>query len=152
MKKIIVFCGVTNSGKSRTLNVVYDKLKGCFPDVKSWPRKRPESQDKVAVFTVNSNGLSMKIGITTEGDKEVVIKEIFEFFEQENCDLAIFASKTYGKTRDFFNKKKNSGLDVDFIMNGKKYSINNKNKYSNIILLEIENFLHNSGMTDIKLK
>lgn len=90
MKKIIALCGPERSGKTDTLNMVIEVLKGNTPCISSF-----YNEDRKESITYNG----FNIAVTTEGDYSSYIEENFSFCRKNNCDILITS------VREPFEKK-----------------------------------------------
>lgn len=99
MKKIIGLSGVGGTGKTETLNLLIDLLEvattGC-----SMPTPQPESKDRKKIFTYNGN----IVGIGTSGDSRVCVQKNCDFFDNNKCDIAISATRSWGGSCDCLNE------------------------------------------------
>ncbi len=90
MKTIIALYRRANTGKSTTLNYLIGLLKGQEVDFK----------DKREIVYYGSK----KIAVTTPGDNAYEIKKNIEFFEKEDCDILITATRSKGETTNIIYK------------------------------------------------
>lgn len=87
--KIIVLNGKANCGKTSALKKLYEKLVAnkLFSQIYF---QREGLYDLSAIFEYDVK----KIGITTLGDGETELKNAFDIFIKENCDLVVCASRS----------------------------------------------------------
>ena len=90
MKTIIALYRRANTGKSTTLNYLIALLKGQEVDFK----------DKREIVYYGSK----KIAVTTLGDNADEIKKNIEFFEKEDCDILVTATRSKGKPTNIIYK------------------------------------------------
>lgn len=84
-------------GKTQTLIQLIRKLKSDKSYiVRLEPKENPSAKnDKIAIF--EKGGL--KIGISTGGDNEKIIRKAVEELIEENCNFIISATRTRGQTK-----------------------------------------------------
>lgn len=90
MKTIIALYRRANTGKSTTLNYLIGLLKGQEVDFK----------DKREIVYYGSK----KIAVTTLGDNADEIEENIKFFEKEDCDILVTATRSKGDTKNIIDK------------------------------------------------
>jgi hypothetical protein len=99
MKKIIVLKGVSKSGKSTTINKLYKELSGI------------ESKRKEVIKSFEYK--DKKIAIISIGD---LLELIERYFKQiGDFDILICACRSKWATPEFYEAKRNSDCDVEFI-------------------------------------
>lgn len=109
MKKIIAISGKSNVGKTQTLKLLIDKLDKVgvckHKEVKEFNDIKRTYKYKETI-----------ISICTAGDAAYIIESNIEYFKNHNCDIAITAVRTKGKTQLVLNSfAKELGLKVDYI-------------------------------------
>ncbi len=97
MKKIIALSGRSNTGKTQTLKLLMHKLDEFGECIE---RNENENTDRNRTYLYRG----IKISICTGGDTDFIIESNIKYFEQTNCDIAITAVRTKGRTRTFLNK------------------------------------------------
>lgn len=94
MKKIIVLYGRAKTGKTSTLNLLIE-----FLDKNKKVEENHLTEDRrVSIFYGNK-----KIAITTCGDNGFELKENIKYFEEEDCDILVTATRTRGETTEILN-------------------------------------------------
>lgn len=88
MKKIIALYRRANTGKTRTLNYLIARL-----DNKN--EGRIAEDRRVSISYGNK-----KIAVTTWGDNGNELRENIKFFEEENCDILVTATRSRGVTTE----------------------------------------------------
>lgn len=103
MQKILVLSGSSNSGKTNTLQrlaILMSSMSNKYSvdgNASSMlPTSLPVIGDGKYVFVEKTNG--QRIGIATGGDTVKIIDDAFKYFVENNCDIVIVASKSYGST------------------------------------------------------
>ena len=91
MKKIIALYRRSKTGKTSTLNLLIELL----DKNKKIEKERLKEDRRVSI----SYG-SKKIAVTTWGDNGFELKENIKFFEEENCDILVTATRTRGETTE----------------------------------------------------
>ena len=91
MKKIIALYRRSETGKTSTLNLLIELL----DKNKKIEKERLKEDRRVSI----SYG-SKKIAVTTWGDNGFELKENIKFFEKENCDILVTATRTRGETTE----------------------------------------------------
>lgn len=87
--KIIVLNGKASCGKTTVIKKLYAKLVANPTFVQCYFRKE-SAFDLSAIFEYNEK----KIGLTTFGDGENELKNAFNVFISESCDLVVCASRS----------------------------------------------------------
>ncbi|QEZ91920.1 hypothetical protein [Proteus sp. CD3] len=89
--------GASKRGKTQTLIQLIRKLKSDKSyTVRLEPKENPLAKnDEIAIF--EKDGL--KIGISTGGDNEKIIRKAVEELIEENCNFIISATRTRGQTK-----------------------------------------------------
>ena len=90
MKTIIALYRRANTGKSTTLNYLIGLLKEQEIDFK----------EKREIVYYGSK----KIAVTTPGDNADEIEENIKFFEKEDCDILVTATRSKGETKNIIDK------------------------------------------------
>ena len=94
MKKIIALYGCADTGKTHTLNHLIgllDKTQEVYGDNLAKDREK------------SIRYRNKKIAIRTWGDNGEQLKKNIEFFEKENCDILVTATRTRGETTEILN-------------------------------------------------
>ena len=86
MKTIIALYRRANTGKTTTLNYLIGLLRGQEVEIK---------ERREIVYYGNK-----KIAVTTPGDNDYEIKKNIKFFENEDCDILVTATRSRGQTTD----------------------------------------------------
>jgi Cdc6-like AAA superfamily ATPase len=131
LTKIIALYGAANTGKTTTLNYLIDLLKKAQSlsdystiSIEDCGDKRHADQRVV----VEIQGL--KIAITTSGDNGTELKRNIEYFKQNDCDIAITATRTRGYSVEELKGFSNvAGLNVERIR--KEYNHSDEMDQSN---------------------
>ncbi len=89
MKKIIALYRRSETGKTSTLNLLIELLD---------KNKKIEKERLIEDRRVSISYGSKKIAVTTWGDNGFELKENIKFFEEENCDILVTATRTRGET------------------------------------------------------
>ena len=116
--KIIALQGKSNTGKTRTLKILIEKMRTAKHKLIN---EKIGKSDDWAVFEVGDK----IVGISTKGDSDACINNhLAEIIENiDALDVFICAAHTYGKTEDFV-KTKSIG---DYILCGKSTFISSNN-------------------------
>ncbi|ERI84634.1 hypothetical protein HQ45_03390 [Porphyromonas crevioricanis] len=94
MKKIIALYRCAKTGKTSTLNLLIE-----FLDKNKKVEENHLTEDRrVSIFYGNK-----KIAITTWGDNGFELKENIKYFEEEDCDILVTATRTRGETTEILN-------------------------------------------------
>lgn len=93
LKRLIVLKGFSNSGKTTTLNAVYNKLKATFPQNtpivdKVFKSNNGSPDDHLLVMRGNAGRLT---AIHTAGDDANRVVRSFGIAEQRNCEVLVMA-------------------------------------------------------------
>ena len=91
MKKIIALYRRSETGKTSTLNLLIELL-----DKNKKIEKECLKEDRRVSISYGSK----KIAVTTWGDNGFELKENIKFFEKENCDILVTATRTRGETTE----------------------------------------------------
>lgn len=86
MNKIIGFYGIGRSGKATTLNILIAKIDSQY------------SSSKVRNVKFSSNINNQIVCIVTCGDTGADIEDACRFFDEKECDIAIVATLSKGKS------------------------------------------------------
>lgn len=102
---VYVLSASANSGKTTTLNALAQFLYALKPQYTLGlgcpiPPIPPNASDNQYLFDTMRNGGNVRVGIYTAGDTAEVIKDAFNYFKSNNCDVCFVASRTYGLTID----------------------------------------------------
>ena len=106
-KNIITLQGISNTGKTRTLKLLIDKIKANYNAQTIF-----DGNDRIIVATINDK----KLGITTCGDRRFDLEN--DFKRMGSCDLYVCASRTKGSTISFLKYETTNGM---LITHGKWY-------------------------------
>jgi ABC-type dipeptide/oligopeptide/nickel transport system ATPase component len=109
MGKIYALQGISGCGKSKTINLVYEKL------VKKYNVQPEQIQvfysdwgdEDIDIIMSGVNG--MKIGMESKGDPNSRLEESLEYFEEEGCGIIFCACRTDGMTVRWINERTNYG-------------------------------------------
>ncbi|RRD73840.1 hypothetical protein EII14_09045 [Alloprevotella sp. OH1205_COT-284] len=94
MKKIIALYRRAKTGKTSILNLLIE-----FLDKNKKVEENHLTEDRrVSIFYGNK-----KIAITTWGDNGFELKENIKYFEEEDCDILVTATRTRGETTEILN-------------------------------------------------
>ncbi|EHG21964.1 hypothetical protein HMPREF9332_01645 [Alloprevotella rava F0323] len=105
MKKIIALYRSAETGKTSTLNLLIELLD---------KNKKVEEERLIEDRRVSISYGSKKIAVTTWGDNGFELKENIKFFEKENCDILVTATRTRGETTEILNDYAKE-IDTDII-------------------------------------
>ena len=94
MKKIIALYRRAETGKTSTLNLLIELL-----DKNEKAEENRLTKDRRVSISYGSK----KIAVTTWGDNEVELKENIKYFEKEDCDILVTATRTRGETTEILN-------------------------------------------------
>ena len=94
MNTIIVLYRRANTGKTTTLNYLIGLLDKSKEEMQSLTKDR-----RVTISYGNKS-----IAVTTQGDNKYEIEENIKFFEKEDCDILITATRSRGQTTDAIYK------------------------------------------------
>lgn len=95
MKTIIVLYRRANTGKTTTLNYLIRLL-----DKSKEGETHPLTEDRRVVISYDNKS----IAVTTQGDNKYEIEENVKFFEKEDCDILVTATRSRGQTTDIIDK------------------------------------------------
>ncbi len=103
--RIYVLSASANSGKTTTLNALAQFLYTLTPQYVlglgcPTPQPPPNTSDNRYLFDTMRNGENVRVGIYTAGDTADIIKDAFNYFVCNNCDVCFVASRTWGSTID----------------------------------------------------
>jgi hypothetical protein len=93
-KKIFAICGLSNSGKSTTIRLVYDSLLSTY----KIPEQKNTILRKDVYIILSINGV--KIGIASKGDPSTELAKRLSALKNAGCQLIICATRTRGETVD----------------------------------------------------
>lgn len=94
MKKIIALYRRAETGKTSTLNLLIELLD---------KNKKVEEERLIEDRRVSISYGSKKIAVTTWGDNGFELKENINYFEKEDCDILVTATRTRGETTEILN-------------------------------------------------
>ena len=95
MGKIIYLKGRGNSGKTSTINNVFNLLVSKYKNAKiDFIKKGNDIK-----LTIEINGIL--VGIESQGDPNSRLKKSLDEFEAKNCDIIFCATRTSGMTVDW---------------------------------------------------
>lgn len=114
--RVIVLCGINNSGKTQTLNKLAYLLSknGCQQFSLNTPPSGYSCKDSMYVFSCPS-GPSKKVGIYTAGDTATHIRNGFKYFRLHNCDIVLIASRVYGATQEEIENQVGNGPRPEYV-------------------------------------
>ena len=106
MKTIIVLYRRANTGKTTTLNYLIGLLD------KSKEEMQSLTEDRRVVISYDNKS----IAVTTQGDNENEINRNIKFFEKEDCDILVTATRSKGQTpRAIYNYHKEINAKIIWI-------------------------------------
>lgn len=106
MKTIIVLYRRANTGKTTTLNYLIGLLDKSKEEMQSLTKDR-----RVTISYGNKS-----IAVTTQGDNENEINKNIKFFEKEDCDILVTATRSKGQTpRAIYNYHKEINAKIIWI-------------------------------------
>lgn len=122
-KILIVLEGVSNSGKTTTLNKLIkllenkNKIRLIDKEKKDDNILSNENMNDIrCIFEYTlSNNTVLTIGIATGGDTEKIVSDNIEYFNKNNCDIMINATKSKGKTVDYIHKFIKNNKNITFL-------------------------------------
>jgi hypothetical protein len=91
MPGIILVCGVSNSGKTRSIRQFLERRK-------IFHMKRG---DITAVLPIQKNGKELDLGVASGGDTLNIVKKNLAFIDRHDWDIIVCASKSRGQTVRF---------------------------------------------------
>jgi len=94
MKRVIALFGTGESGKTTTLNLVFEKLEE-YISLENL-EYHIDGYDIRRIFTFNGK----KVGFETQGDPNSRLGESLKLFKDLNCDIVVCATRTRGSTCD----------------------------------------------------
>ena len=90
MAKLIALWGKENSGKTKTLTLLINKLQNLFGATTIKNGKCSNSLDEWVILQYHNK----RIGIITAGDDETMLKKCFDFIDNYGtCDIYVCASR-----------------------------------------------------------
>lgn len=117
MQKIIALYAPANKGKTTTLNILIDLLSIVSSECNVWKTK-----EGWGWFVINDK----VVGVCTPGDNQTVIKENIDYFNKNECDIVVTATRTKGCTvKELEKLEKKEKCPIEWI---KKEDDENKNK------------------------
>ena len=116
--KIIALQQKSNTGKTTVITKLYHKLSISYKKLDF--QKEHDYEDFSAAFDIDSH----IVGITSIGDSEKDLQHAFDFFEKQNCELAVVCC----------HKKNDSGKS-------KKYIITKAREYKTDIIWYTKSYL-----------
>lgn len=98
-KTVIATWGVSNTGKSDTLVKVFDLIQQNYPNA-IYNIKYPSHTGNInaVIDIINIHGISVKVGIESQGDPNSRIFTSIDEFVAINCDIILCATRTRGDT------------------------------------------------------
>lgn len=108
-KIFIPLYGRSNSGKTTTLKKVIDKLERKYK-VNDAREKPSAANDKLVIVDIDE----VKVGISTGGDKEAVVKDCINKLFNKGCNIIVTATRSKGapvEVVEKFCKTNNYKLD-----------------------------------------
>lgn len=118
MKLLSVVYGISNSGKSTTLINLYNLLiqePQLASSAMQVMQPFPLDIEPIILKFIDNNGKGISVGIASAGDTESVINDNFDCFFKDNdnsCDIAFCAAKSYGNTVQSVEKQLQQYPDV----------------------------------------
>ena len=107
MKTIIVLYRRANTGKTTTLNYLIRLL-----DKSKEGETHPLTEDRRVVISYDNKS----IAVTTQGDNKYEINRNIKFFEKEDCDILVTATRSKGQTpRAIYNYHKEINAKIIWI-------------------------------------
>lgn len=94
MKKIIALYRRAETGKTSTLNLLIELL-----DMNKKVEEIRLTEDRRVSISYGNK----KIAVTTWGDNGFELKENIKYFENEDCDILVTATRTRGETTEILN-------------------------------------------------
>ena len=94
MKKIIALYRRAETGKTSTLNLLIELL-----DKNKKVEEIRLTEDRRLSISYGNK----KIAVTTWGDNGFELKENIKYFENEDCDILVTATRTRGETTEILN-------------------------------------------------
>ena len=110
MKKIFALQGVSNCGKTSTLNSLNYKFQKKYGQQPTFSQtyKKPTNKgisDICVIYNItDGNGNTLIIGIASQGDELEKLKKGLKLLVSENCDIIFCACRTKGKTIDYIHE------------------------------------------------
>lgn len=108
--KIFTLTGVGDTGKTTTLNLLFDKLN--FYPIEHLEVKQSRKSDKKdfkATFLLNG----VTVGLGSSGDTRSEIEKNFDFFESHLCSVCLCNVRTKGGTQAYLEERIAIGDMVD---------------------------------------
>lgn len=112
MKKVIALKGKSNQGKTSTIVKVIELLQEKYPSWEVIDVYEMGGKERCCIFITDKD---LKIGITTQGDNEELIKKNVQPLVDDDCKIIICATRTRGATPKFICNLKNLGYEIKFI-------------------------------------
>lgn len=109
MSHFIALKGKGSSGKTETINLVFQLLQNRYPNAVV-DILIPNTVDIKATMDINGH----KVGIESQGDPRSRLQQSLADFVNAGCSIVICATRTYGMTVDWVNNY-SSGNQIDFI-------------------------------------
>src|SRR6266849_747034 len=118
MKRVIALRGLGNSGKSRTLSMVYELLVTRYA-LERKRGKRVKVSIEGDVNDVNTSVIvsvnGVKVGITSVGDQPGVLERNLREFEFKGCAIIVCASRTAAWFESVVNVLQRSCYEIEWI-------------------------------------
>ena len=117
MLNIFVLKGLSDSGNTTTLKLVYDLLKEKYNNPEPIDSKYSNNKPKDfwVIYDFNVNGKMIRVGLETGGDDYRYVRKDRDTFLSHNCKIIFCACHPSGKTLQEVNEYKNHGGTVTFI-------------------------------------
>ncbi len=111
MKKIIIVIkGVSNQGKTTSINTLFSKLK----EIGNVEEKHTDAKEVISIINYNKR----KIGLCSIGDPKSSQEEWLKNLISKKCDIIITASRTRGSTTNLiYNLSESFGYDIIWTSN-----------------------------------
>lgn len=100
--KIIMLSGPQSSGKTTTINMIYDELIDMYGAQPKEPRPFPKPEnirdykDFEAILSyTKETGEKLKIAFASMGDSSLEVLHYMSFYEGKECDVLICACRNY---------------------------------------------------------
>ena len=120
--RIIELYGHANCGKSATLNMLKEMLRGAGKSISSQPH--PDS-DTPETFEYKGRIVCVAPG----GDTRAIVEANCRYFKMKNCDFAISATRTRWGSAEALNEfAESEGVKVNWIPKSYEYNLSEATK------------------------